>query len=364
MYKLVVVVAAGLALAGCGGTIFSLAVDPPGKTRDYFLKCLQSNRFLPDSANKASASEVAARLTEGIVPTQYAPASNTGYTIEAETGEIEALRRQPGYVNRFLDCYVAPVRATDLKGRLLRGQIVAALLAQYASATLIAKERATKPDDAATIIFHIRRAALHLMSVSPEALESLYLLRKEDIPLKSRPGPAAARDLAALVRLSLPNFHNAQRTAAVFDIGTDIARIDGRFVTNTAGTIFDVVSTTAVSGGFNPSVVPKLQGLVEAAVAGLSLAAQSQWYGSAFIRDAQESLLVDMSDTRNIGLLWLAWQSRINAACESLKAVTDTRAKPCEPTAIEMADYIKREYPGHPYLDALQERAALDIRKK
>jgi hypothetical protein len=237
-----------------------------------------------------------------------------------------------------------------------------ALLAQYAAASVMAKESATMPTDAATIIFHIRRASIHLLSASPQGLEATYL--------QSKPGPPqfnaeTAKALGSYLELDLQNFRNAQRVAAVFDIGTDIAKIDGRYVANTAGTIFDVVSTTVATGGFNPSVVPKLQSLLAASVAGLTLAAQSQWYGSAFIRDAQESLLTKRSPANQLDpsviVLWRAWQARINAACESLKVAADTRLKPCEPTAAEIIDYLKREYPDHPYLPALKARAIQDI---
>lgn len=371
MFKAAIAVAAALSVSACGSTIYSQIVDPPGKSQAYFVNCLKNNGFL--GGEKASIVDIATQLRRGVVPEQRWPdgrsITSSRFTAVEENTQITnfTIEEQAGAVHLFLDCYIAHVSPTDIEGRLLRGHIVTTLLTQYGAASLMAKQRSAKADDAATMIFHIRRASVHLMAVSPAALERLYSLT----------GPKAETSVSKLVKSDaastlknmagkgpLRHFRNAQRTAAVFDIGTDIARVDNRYVTDTAGTIFDVVSTTAATGGFNPSVVPKLQSLLESAVAGLSLTAQSEWYGSAFVRDAQESLFNNLNDVPTAGILWLAWQTRLNAGCEGLKAITDTRAKPCEPTVIEMADYIKREYPDHPYLDALLERASIDVKKK
>ena len=81
-------------------------------------------------------------------------------------------------------------------------------------------------------------------------------------------GTTDAKLFDMTVRL-MPNFRNAQRVAAVFDIGVDIARVDGRFVAGTAGNLFEVISGAASGGLFNPSLAPKLNELFVAAVAGL-----------------------------------------------------------------------------------------------
>jgi len=372
MLRAVVAVGIALTVAACGSNIFSLTVDPPGKTPGYFAECLRDNHFLDGSPGSFKPSVVAARLAEGVVLRQSwpdgvsvsAPKSQPNMTFVTEASQIGTIAStHPGYVHLFLDCYIAHVDQSDHAGRLLRGQIMTALLAQYAAASVMAKESATMPNDAATIIFHIRRASIHLLSASPQGLEATYSLRSKAGSLQF--DAEAAQALASYLELDLQNFRNAQRVAAVFDIGTDIAKIDGRYVANTAGTIFDVVSTTVATGGLNPSAIPKLQSLLAASVAGLTLAAQSQWYGSAFIRDAQESLLIKRSPANQLDprviVLWRAWQARINAACESLKVAADTRLKPCEPTAAEIIDYLKREYPDHPYLPVLKARAIQDI---
>jgi hypothetical protein len=368
MLKAILAVTSAFALTACGSTLITQLATPPGKAitpHSYLVECLRSNHFLgPAEGDQISA--IASRLMQGVVPLQVW--QETDNQLASETTQIDQLRGQPGYVNLFLDCYIAPVAQDQTSKRLLRGHIVTTLLAQYASASLIAKERAAKPDDAAQIIFHVRRASIHLMTVSPDALEAMYGLKStkqdERVALQGKIPADARRQLATMMLFDLPNFRNAQRVAAVFDIGVDIARVDGRAALQTAGTIFDVVSTTVATGGFNPSVVPKLQGLLESAVAGLSLTAQSAWYGSAFMRDGQEALLIHMrSGDENMGPLWMAWQARINAACDSLKAVADTRLKPCEPTAADMVEYLKREFPDHPYLPALKARVALDVQK-
>ena len=45
--RLAGIVAAATVLAGCGSTIITELVRPPGKEKAYFQACLQNNGFLP-----------------------------------------------------------------------------------------------------------------------------------------------------------------------------------------------------------------------------------------------------------------------------------------------------------------------------
>lgn len=358
--RLAGIVAAAMLLAGCGSTIFTELVRPPGKDRTYFQTCLRNNGFLPGDFSVAA---VAQRLREGVIYPEVWPdatPANAPFGVADERMLIGELSARPGYVNLFLDCYVAKVDQANIEGRLLRGHILTTLLAQYASASLIAKEKATKSDDAATIMAHIRRAEILLISLSPEALTAIYGLKRDTA------GDARLHDMT--LRL-MPNFRNAQRVAAVFDIGIDIARVDGRFVAGAAGNLFDVVSGAVSGGPFNPALAPKVNELFAAAVAGLQLAAQSELYGGAFIRDAQLSLLDVALPLRGpppenpVGEVWQAWLARINAACDSLRGAAGDNNLPCQPSTIDMVNFLKREYPTHPYLPALKDKAAAEVKK-
>jgi hypothetical protein len=152
--------------------------------------------------------------------------------------------------------------------------------------------------------------------------------------------------------------------AAVFDVGLDIARVDGRYIASLAGSVFDIVSGAVSSGGLSLTSVSKLQELMAGVAQGMQLAALNQWYGPAFMLDAELAILVNPAQSTAVpgypymGKSWIYWQRRLNAACEALGALAGEKKAPCQPTAAEIADFIEAGGGSdHPFLLALRNKA-------
>ncbi len=365
MLRIGLMASLALLLGACGATLGSTLLLPPGSTKSYFATCLKDNEFIP-SVDGLSVVAVQQRLTSGLL-----------YPRDGQSPEARLVKK--GYVNLYLDCYLAPVDLTDIEGRLLRGHIVLTLLAQYGAASLSAKERVSKPDDAIAMQGHIRRSQFHLLSASPSGLRTIYGLDDKDSDGKSFfvPSATAATATKATGVMSLenlPNFHNARRVAAVFDVGLDIARVDGRYVASLAGSVFDIVSGAVSTGGLNPALISKVQDLMGGVAQGMQLAALNQWYGPAFIADAELSILSNPSAVvetvgqfryRDVGKSWFYWQRRLNTACDGLSMLAGEKKTTCLPTAGEMADFIEEEYGvEHPFVAPLRNKARdIAIRK-
>jgi hypothetical protein len=361
MLRFAIVASLTLLLGACGATLGSALLLPPGSTTEYFAKCLKANGFI-DSETGASLSSVQQKLTSGLL-----------YPRDGTSPADRMLKK--GWVNLYLDCYLAPVEQTDIEGRLLRGHIVLTLLAQYGSASLVMKDRASKPDDAIAMQGHIRRAQFQLLSVSPAGLRGVYGLdgKAEDGSLLIPDRTATMARTTKLISEDLPNFHNARRVAAVFDVGLDIMRVDGRYIASLAGSVFDIVSGTIATGGLNPGTVSKLQDLMGGVAQGMQLAALNQWYGSAFIADAELSILVSQNPPsasnlpyyRDVSRSWFYWQKRLDAACDGLNKLAGEKKTTCLPTAGEMADFIEAEFGAdHGFIKPLRIKAKDEAARK
>lgn len=364
MLRIGSVAALAVALGGCGGTLGSALVTPAGSTSDYFVACLKQNGFIPGKQD-LSLALIQSNLTSGLLAPRDKPTDSTAdFSAAAEAARVRDRMSKPGMVNKYLDCYIAPVDQADIEGRLLRGHIVLTLLAQFGSASLAAKERATKPDDAIAMQGHIRRAQFHLLSASPSGLRGIYGLSDPKLLPNSS---AATASLAQLTKEDLPNFHTARRVSAVFEVGLDIARVDGRYIASLAGSVFDIVSGAVSSGGLNPAVFSKLRDLMGGVAEGMKLAAQNQWYGSALIADAELSILVNQTPPtippgdpyyRDVSRAWAYWQRRLNVACDGLSMLAGEKKTTCLPAAGDMADFIEEEFgPDHPFLKPLRDKA-------
>jgi hypothetical protein len=365
MLRIGLVASLALLLGACGATIGSTLLLPPGSTSEYFVGCLKKNGFIP-SQEELSLSAIQKRLTSGLLYPRDGSKSPQQRFLEK------------GYVNLYLDCYLAEVDTRDVEGRLLRGHIVLTLLAQYGSASLVAKERVSKPDDAIAMQGHIRRAQFHLLSASPSGLRATYGLDKTDADGKPLLAPGDARTATkATAELSagdLPNFHSARRVAAVFDVGLDLARVDGRYIASLAGSVFDIVSGAISSGGLSLASVSKLQDLMAGVAQGMQLAALNQWYGPAFLLDAELAIPSGSSSTpiatvgefyyREVGRTWLYWQRRLTVACDGLSVLAGEKKTTCLPTAGEMADFLEEEYGDHPFVSPLRNKAKDDAIRK
>ncbi|HZP98302.1 MAG TPA: hypothetical protein VFB13_02110 [Reyranella sp.] len=377
MIKVAYAALASLFLCACGATIAGELMVPAGTPLDDFRKCLKANGFMAQN-EELSFGLIQSRLTTGIIPRRYVSENVEAaeyFSKEAEASRVMARLMIKGEVSKYLDCYLsAPVDMADIEGRLLRGHVVLTLLAEYGQASLIAKNRISKPDDAIAMMGHIKRAQFYLLSASPYGLRAVYFRGNDPngaAYMTDAVLAANARKIGLMALQDLPNFHNAQRVAAVFDVGLDIAKVDGRYVTDMVGSAFDIVSGAVASGGFSlAAAAPKLQEIMKGVTAGLQLVAANMWYGPPLIDDAALTLLSDPGPAsavpyyRETGTGWIYWQRRLSASCDALQTLAGDKKTACLPTVSEMADFIQVEMPDHPLLQTLRNKIKDDAIKK
>ena len=331
--RTVVLCAVALLLPGCGADLLTTAVDPPGMRQRTFEGCLRNNGFLGPTES-VSIPLVAIRFAHGFTATQEEPPNALPIS-------------DPGPIHKFLDCYIAKVDPQDLEGRLLRGHILVVLLAQYGTETLIVRDRSAKPQDATRLIADIGRAELALAAASPAAMAARYKVAFD--------GEAERQELRARAMLvDMPHFRNARRTAAILEIGIDIERVNSREFLYVAKSLFTAVTTKSITA---------LTDVLQSVVQGLLIAMNVDWYGTAFLRDAQLAL-ANPPAARNDVASWRMWDVRLRAACADLQSIAKSVADSCEPSIEAMLKYLRTEFgedhPAIAKLEAVRARQAAD----
>jgi hypothetical protein len=316
-------------------------------------------------------------------------------------GAIDPQKRpSPGYagardwrLNRFLDCYIAPVggpAATlpatphdmtpiiaaekgdeDLEGRLLRGHILLTLLAQYGTELIVSHPSRRQVAQAELLLGHVKDAETSLRGASlimseetrAKALKGAGGLLPAATPLivatdrdgnallfkdgksytTGADGKLVAGDIASLTigdirgkaQLSLGWFDYTTRLLRVFQVGVDIQRIDAQQSLDRASNLIAAFSGSA--GSFLP--------ILEDGLAGAVTVQKVKLYGNAYLRDARETLALSRTATtpnsdgswtyQNPTIVggWTLWDAELSRACQVLATVAkkDPASAVCVP---------------------------------
>lgn len=457
--------AAALALAGCTTVATGVLADPQGVNPHSYRWCLARNGFLTDHALVGMAGQDYARrhaadrpraaspvdltrvddarfvaltariIRDGLFPhLQYGgdlvatPAAAPGayvaeavrsrpYMVNEEGASYDKDRstlvpppvgtpsRPDLPVNRFLDCYLAPVgldegefSATgdyDLEGRLLRAHVLLAMLTAYGAELVTSRASSRQPEEAARLLGHVRDAELSLRAASvvmnPNLRQWAFNARrlrtiapakpagaKNGAGKKDRPPTpaesaapkdgAAADPVADAVAIDVPLDRAgatpllrwqsyATRLLRVFQIGVDITVIDAH------RSLDAITNVIAASEHPNPAA---LNAVVKEAVAGMATVQKVQIYGDAMRRDAAETLaehrlalttapaiLVGSAtlpawriDVPAETLRWQVWDARLDGECRLLASVAKQTAAGCIPKADALKEALAAEVPG------------------
>ena len=278
-------------------------------------------------------------------------------------------------LNRFLDCYVAPVGLEppppaaggdptdtvvredgddDLEGRLLRGHIVLTLLAQYGTELVISHPGRRQVAQAELLLGHVRDAELALRGASfvmdaearKAAGDLLTATASGGVPAALKDGKAyaavagrivvdasgsprpvalealAVRDVRGSAQPRLGWTGYTTRLLRVLQVGVDIERIDAAQSLDRAA---NLVSAFAGHGGFGP--------ILKDGLAGVAAVQKIRIYGDAYLRDARETLkVVRVGTSRDaagawtypvptITAGWTLWDREMERSCQVLAVI-------------------------------------------
>lgn len=328
MPRIAILIVLALSLGGCGADLLTMATHPPGMARATFEKCLHDNMFLVNQNEQLSLPVISARFAHGFVVEQT----------ESPNAAPNPLS-DPGPIHHFLDCYLAKVEPDRIDLRLLRGHILTVLLAEFSAEVLTVRTRSATPQDASRVIADVARAELLLSALSVDALDSRYSI----IPAASDPSVRGniSTELNKIFSNDLPTFRNAQRTAAVLEVALDIEQVNAREFWNVAKSIFTALTTKSTAA---------LSDILQSVGQGLLIAMNSDWYGTAFLRDAQLTIRNASGDTTGgtkAGAVqdgWRMWDTRLKKACADLQSLAKSTANPCIPSQDATIQYLKDEF--------------------
>lgn len=287
-------------------------------------------------------------------------------------------------LNRFLDCYIAPVGMTpspgksdrplypeapaglhehgdeDIEGRLLRGHILLTLLAQYGTELIISHPSGRQVAQAELLLGHIkdaetalRRSSLALMDPDELAKKPTGLLivkddkgRAIDLAATGKAatvGAAAAKPKIATITIlgyrgkaqpSLEWFDYTTRLLRVFQVGVDIQRIDAQQTLDSFSNL--IAAFSGPVKGFESVLRDGLRGVVTVQ--------KIKLYGGAYLRDARGTLAVARNSTSRAGENWTydvqtlahgwrLWDAQLVQACTVLATVAkkDPAGTTCVP---------------------------------
>lgn len=291
-------------------------------------------------------------------------------------------------LNRFLDCYIAPVGILpsdavkfdpmapaglgeygddDIEGRLLRGHILLALLTRYGTEIVVSHASKKQVAQAEMLLGHVKDAEISLRRASlvmdektrakAAAVDGLLIASaKGGAALDLNPGRAASKaddqekgtsvkiedieiltinDQRGTTQLKLEWSEYTTRLLRVFQVGVDIQRIDAQ---QTLDRITNLVA--AFSGP-----VAGFEEVLRDGIAGVVTVQKIKLYGGAYIRDARASLAVARNGTSLSGRTWsyhvptlrqgwALWDEELNEACRVLATVAkrDTANAACVPS--------------------------------
>ncbi|MEA1673760.1 hypothetical protein [Nitrospirillum sp. BR 11163] len=274
-----------IALSGC--STLSL-YKPPGRDKNVYARCLAGKANLWDDGRKSMAAKpsddntviLAAISNLGIMLTSGSALTNDELALATQAipdaqwlGAIEATP-----FNSFLDCYVAPVDPVNFQGRLLRGHMVLAAVAQYLAAVVHDADASHKSEFA--------QQALHLLTKAELNLEvnSLAFVA----PLKDSAGDPLITFIAPpghspYEGLALRHVLNMQRVWVILQAAALADKID-------AYNSYSAIERLVVSIATGPTILGDVKEIGEAAIEGLNKVALYNNYGAAYAAGGFEDL--------------------------------------------------------------------------
>lgn len=266
-------------------------------------------------------------------------------------------------VNRYLDCYIAPVGPDrdglaeggdyDLEGRLLRAHVLLTMLASYGTELVSTHSGKRAPEHAARLLGHIRDAELSLRSASLVTNDALLAVATQ----RNRAQVTAKTLLAVQDRAGATTQRRwdgyATRLLRTFQIAVDIQVIDAHQSFDRATNILSALSAPTSAA---------VTGVVMDAVKGLATVQKVQIYGDAMRRDAAETLaahrlqivagppLNGITATwtldREAALLrWQTWDTALDRSCRLLAALAKQTDAGCIPTPAALRKVLETEGP-------------------
>lgn len=272
-------------------------------------------------------------------------------------------------LSRFLDCYVAPVGVADagaapdamapaglheygdedVEGRLLRGHILLALLAQYGTQLIVTYPSKRQVAQAELLLGHIKDAETSLRRASvvmdeerrAKAAAIPGLLAAADAagnaidlaPAAATPAAPAAAEPAAIRTLTIADLRGrvqaelgwteyTTRVLRIFQVGVDIQRIDTQQTLDRFSNL--IAAFSGPVGGF--------KSILKDGMAGIVTVQKVKLYGGAYLRDARGTLAVARATTRRadgswtydvqaLSQGWELWDREIVRACQVLATV-------------------------------------------
>lgn len=273
-----------------------------------------------------------------------------------------ASERPDWRLNRFLDCYLAPVGGADPalaadpaaapgwnrngdedgEGRLLRAHILLTLLTRFGTQLIVSHPGKRQVAQAELLLGHVAEAekALRTASLvwSPE-LRARFpagaIVLTDDHGKPTGDVEAAASFTLAgengRVQPVLRWYGYTTRLLRVFQIGVDIERIDLQQSLDRASNI--VAAFSGPLKGFDAILKDSLSGIVTVQ--------KVRIYGDAYLRDARETLRVHRTLTGRSGTGWIydvkatraawrLWDAELGKSCQVLATVAQKDVRPGE----------------------------------
>lgn len=262
-------------------------------------------------------------------------------------------------LNRFLDCYIAPVGAPDslttatgvprlwaqngdddIEGRLLRAHILLTLLTRFGTQLVVSHPSKKQVAQAELLLGHVAEAEKTLRSASLVWNDELRT-KVHGTGLLTIDDHAGGQDMDKETTLTLQDgiddlqpvlrwYDYTTRLLRVFQIGVDIERIDLQQSLDRASNIVAAFSTP-IKGAFNT--------ILKDSLSGIATVQEIRIYGDAYLRDARETLRAhrrstarDTSDWRynveSIRAGWKLWDAELTKSCVVLATVAQKEFKP------------------------------------
>lgn len=288
------VVLAALSLSGCNGAYV------PAVAGDEALKAC-ANIKTADNKNVTDAqgnphSDLLNFLIEGLAvnPSDVEKATANG--------------ENP--FDKFLDCYVGPVDASDIEQRLLRGYVVVTMPTMYGDYNVRLRPYADMVDNARTILHSAATASLRLS-------------------LSSNVVYHAAGNAGTIPTTPLPTFERVERVVDVLQLAIDVER------PTVARAREGVFNLTAAIGG-SPTA---LRDLIGEALTGIKKATVLAVYGTAIRNDAY-TFLARIKARKTVTIHdWEVWDRYMYGACAKLAGMTGSVNR-CVPSAATIREYF------------------------
>jgi hypothetical protein len=402
------VAVAGLALSGCT-TIASGVLDaPPGVNKYSFRGCLLENGFysphhltgiaatdrdlrhsppgkapkpLPDRrywlerTSPAFIANATKIIGDGLMPAvQYTGAIDPAGAARIKFNEPYVLMTDPGpypgdkplasgydwRLNRFLDCYVAPVDDDDVEGRLLRAHILLVLLTQFGKELIVSHASSKQVTQAELLLGHVvdaekalRDASVIMTPATHQAFgqndagvvnllgaDKTTQLTEADGKLFLKSGGAAYSGALGYVTVRSDDGQPVlrwkeyvTRLLRVFQVGIDDERNDAQQSLDRASNL--IAAFSGPPSGFLPISKDGLAGVVSVQ--------KTRLYGDAYLRDSRETrfVAVDALDASKTGewtynvsqydAAWKRWDKELTDACTVLATIAKKDNVSCLP---------------------------------